>query len=80
MRSTVELLRTNQVFQSKVKFELELAEDERGHEVPAKQTMPPCAVLVLTKEFAICKNLLPSMNAIGGTLLQISCLLFNKSR
>ncbi len=32
------------MFQSKVKFELELAEDERFHAVPAKQTMPPCAV------------------------------------
>lgn len=36
VRSTVELLRTNQVFQSKVKFELELAEDERFHAVPAE--------------------------------------------
>ena len=36
VRSTVELLRTNQVFQSKVRFELALAGDDRIYAVPAE--------------------------------------------
>ena len=36
VRSTVELLRTNRTFSGKVKFELELGEDDGIYDVPAK--------------------------------------------